>query len=101
MRIRPVRADELDLFVEVAGYPEHREEVSRYLESMFAAGSMRPEWCFVAQEEGEDHPLGRVAFWTLPGMGETLRPGVTRRPLGWRLRGRGHAPAQGRTERGA
>jgi len=37
---------------------------------MFAAGSMRPEWCFVAQEEGEDHPLGRVAFWTLPGMGE-------------------------------
>jgi RimJ/RimL family protein N-acetyltransferase len=70
MRIRPVRADELDLFVEVAGYPEHREEVSRYLKSMFAAGSMRPEWCFVAQEEGEDHPLGRVAFWTLPGMGE-------------------------------
>ena len=65
MRIRPVHAEELDLFVE-AGSPEHREEVVRYLQSMFAAGSMRPEWCFVA-EEG-DRPVGRVAFWTLPGM---------------------------------
>jgi predicted N-acetyltransferase YhbS/RimJ/RimL family protein N-acetyltransferase len=68
MRTRPVRADELDLFVEAAGSPDHREEVEQYLESMFAAGSMHPEWCFVA-EEG-DRPLGRVAFWTLPGMEE-------------------------------
>jgi len=72
MRTRPVRADELDLFVEAAGPPEHREEVRRYLQSMFAAGSMRPEWCFVAHEEEEDRPLGRVAFWTLPGMEEPL-----------------------------
>ena len=69
MRIRPVHAEELDIFVE-AGSPEHREEVVRYLQSMFAAGSMRPEWCFVAQEGEEDRPLGRVAFWTLPGMEE-------------------------------
>ena len=68
MHTHPVRADELDLFVEAAGVPDHRREVEQYLESMFAAGSMRPEWCFVA-EEG-DHPLGRVAFWTLPGMEE-------------------------------
>ncbi len=67
MRIRPVRADELDLFVEAAGHPDHRREVERYLDRMFAAGSMRPEWCFVALDTG-DHPLGRVAFWTLPGM---------------------------------
>ncbi len=69
MRTRPVHAEELDLFVE-AGFPEHREEVIWYLKSMFAAGSMRPEWCFVAQEGEEDRPLGRVAFWTLPGMKE-------------------------------
>jgi GNAT superfamily N-acetyltransferase len=68
MRTRAVRADELDLFVEAAGSPDYREEVEQYLESMFAAGSMHPEWCFVA-EEG-DRPLGRVAFWTLPGMEE-------------------------------
>jgi predicted N-acetyltransferase YhbS len=67
MNTRPVRADDLDRFVETA--PEHRREVEQYLESMFAAGSMRPEWCFVAEEEGEG-PIGRVAFWTLPGMEE-------------------------------
>ena len=69
MHTRPVRADELDLFVEAAGAPDQRREVEQYLESMFAAGSMRPEWCFVAEEESEE-PLGRVAFWTLPGMEE-------------------------------
>lgn len=68
MRTRPVHADELDLFVEAVGSPDHREEVRRYLRGMFVAGSMRPEWCFVVEEE--DRPLGRVAFWTLPGMEE-------------------------------
>ena len=65
MRTRPVRADELGLFVEATGPPDHRKEVEQYLESLFAAGSMRPEWCFVAVEEGR--PIGRVALWTLPG----------------------------------
>ena len=51
MRTRPIRAEELGLFVRAAGPPDHRKEVGRYLESMFAAGSMRPEWCFVAEEE--------------------------------------------------
>ena len=70
MHIRPVRADEIDLFVEITGIPEHRREVEQYLKSMFAAGSMRHQWCFVAEEEQGDRPLGRVAFWTLPGMEE-------------------------------
>jgi len=70
MHVRPVRADEIDLFVETAGAPKHRREVEQYLKSMFAAGSMRPQWCFVAEEEQGDRPLGRVAFWTLPGMEE-------------------------------
>jgi hypothetical protein len=69
MRIHPVRAGELDRFVEAAGSPDHRSEIKQYLKSMFAAGSMRPEWCFVAEVEGE-RLLGRVALWTLPGMEE-------------------------------
>jgi predicted N-acetyltransferase YhbS len=69
MHIHPVGAEGLDPFVEVAGTSEHHREVEEYLERMFAAGSMRPEWCFVAVEEGEG-VLGRVAFWTLPGMEE-------------------------------
>lgn len=66
MHIRPIHAGELDLFVEAASLTEHREDIENYLEKMFEAGSMRPEWCFVAEEGG--HPIGRVAFWALPGM---------------------------------
>ena len=68
MHTRPVRTDELDLFIETA--PDHHREVRQYMERMFAAGSMRPEWCFIAEEEQGEGPLGRVAFWTLPGMEE-------------------------------
>jgi RimJ/RimL family protein N-acetyltransferase len=68
MRIRSVGTNELDLFIDAAGFPDHRKEVQHYLERMFAAGSMRPEWCFIAAEAGI--PVGRVAFWTLPGMEE-------------------------------
>jgi hypothetical protein len=51
MRTRSIRAEELGLFVESAGPPDYCKEVEQYLESMFAAGSMRPEWWFVAEEE--------------------------------------------------
>src|ERR671912_2808407 len=70
MHTRPVRAEELDLFVETAGTTYHRREVEQYMERMFAAGSMRPEWCFIAEAEQGERPLGRVALWTLPGMEE-------------------------------
>jgi len=43
MRTRAVRPAELDLFVEAAGLPDHRQEIERYLDLMFAAGSMRRE----------------------------------------------------------
>jgi hypothetical protein len=46
MHIRPVLTDELDLYV--GAVPNYQREVEQYLESMFAAGSMRPEWCFAA-----------------------------------------------------
>jgi ribosomal protein S18 acetylase RimI-like enzyme len=70
MRTRTARADELDLFVEAGGPPEHRREVKRYVEDMFAAGSMRPEWCFVLEDGGR--AVGRVALWTLPKSEEPL-----------------------------
>jgi len=63
MLTRPVRADELESFAE-AGAPEHHEDYKRHLESMFTAGTMSPEGCFVIEKESEI--LGRVAFWTLP-----------------------------------
>ncbi|CAN5265156.1 GNAT family N-acetyltransferase [soil metagenome] len=69
-RIHPISADGLDLFVEAGGSPQHHEEVRQYVEKMFAAGSMRPEWCFVIEDE--DKLLGRVAMWTLPDMDKPL-----------------------------
>jgi GNAT superfamily N-acetyltransferase len=69
MHIRPTNTNDLDHFIEAAGSPDTRTQVEQYLENMFGAGSMRPEWCFVALDE-KDRPLGRVAFWTLPGMEE-------------------------------
>ncbi len=70
MRTQTVRAAELDSFVEAGGAYPHREQVRQYVKSMFDAGSMRPQWCFVV-EEGE-RSVGRVALWTLPGMDEPL-----------------------------
>jgi ribosomal protein S18 acetylase RimI-like enzyme len=68
MRIRAIYADELDLFVE-AGGAGHHDEVRKYIESMFVAGAMRPEWCFVIEAE---RSLGRVALWGLPGADRPL-----------------------------
>ena len=70
MRTHTVRAAELNRFVEAGGAASHRKEVRQYVQSMFDAGSMRPEWCFVIEEGGRS--LGRVALWTLPGMDEPL-----------------------------
>ncbi|MGH3146995.1 MAG: GNAT family N-acetyltransferase, partial [Rubrobacter sp.] len=70
MRTHTVRAVELDRFVEASGTDHHQEEVRQYAQSMFDAGSMRPEWCFVIEEGDRD--LGRVALWTLPGVDEPL-----------------------------
>ncbi len=70
MRTPTFRAAELDSFVEAGGAARHREQFRQYVQSMFDAGSMRPEWCFVIEEEGKS--LGRAAFWTLPGVDEPL-----------------------------
>lgn len=66
MHVRPATSVGLDPFVESAGDSADHAEVRRYLDAMFAAGSMRPEWCFVAEKDSG--PTGRIAFWTLPGM---------------------------------
>ncbi len=68
MRIHPVSPEDLDRFIGAAGSSDHRKEVEDYLQRMFADGSMRPEWCFVAEKR--DRLVGRVGFWTLPGMEE-------------------------------
>ena len=69
MHIRPIHDDEIDLFVE-AGGTGHHDEVKQYVEGMFAAGAMRPEWCFIIEQK--ELALGRVALWSLPGADRPL-----------------------------
>ena len=68
MLIRPIRPGELETFAALPGQPERNAQVRKYLIAMIAAGSMRPEWCFVAEQDGQT--VGCIAYWTLPD-GET------------------------------
>ncbi len=80
MHARPILAHEIERFVEAAGDPDHNEDIADYAQKMFAAGSMRPEWCYIVEET--ERPSGRVALLDAPRHGEATRPGTPRRRLG-------------------
>lgn len=63
--IRAIGPDELPAFVATATPAEHVEAVSLYVRDLLSKGAMRTDWCYLLLEEGR--PVGRVAFWTLPG----------------------------------
>lgn len=70
MQIRPIRPSELPAFAAIGADNRHTDDIRQYLDQMIAAGSMRPDWCFVADDG--DQLRGRVAFWTLPKVGVPL-----------------------------
>ncbi|MFE0759378.1 hypothetical protein ACFW16_35870 [Inquilinus sp. NPDC058860] len=65
IRLRPIADSELAVFAATATDPGHVEAVRRYVDDLLGKGAMRREWCFLAERNGA--PLGRIAFWTLPG----------------------------------
>jgi hypothetical protein len=70
MRIRPVQPDELPVFAGAATHSEHVDAVHDYVSGLLMNGSMRTEWCYVAESSGR--AIGRAAFWTLPKMSHPL-----------------------------
>ena len=64
LTIRPIADDELPAFLALQPDPELAADQAAYVERMFAAGAMRPEWCYVATDS--DRVVGRFAFWSLP-----------------------------------
>ena len=68
--IRPVRPDELRVFDGAATHSEHVDAVHDYVSDLLMNGSMRTEWCYVAESRGR--AIGRAAFWTLPKMSHPL-----------------------------
>jgi hypothetical protein len=65
IRLRPIAGSELGLFAATATDPAHADAVLRYAKDLLAKGAMRRDWCFLA--ERDDAPVGRIAFWALPG----------------------------------
>jgi ribosomal protein S18 acetylase RimI-like enzyme len=70
MRIRPIQPDELSVFAGAATRSEHVATVHDYVSDLLIKGSMRTEWCYVA--ESRRRAIGRAAFWTLPKMSYPL-----------------------------
>ncbi|MDB5035677.1 MAG: family N-acetyltransferase [Chlorobi bacterium] len=59
MTVRSITADEAGLFAIAGGAASTPERIR----AIWSAGESRPEWCFIAEEEGR--PIGRVGFLTL------------------------------------
>ena len=70
MRIRPIDEHELPAFAAIGADSTHTDDIHQYLQQMISLGSMRRDWCFVAEDAGR--LLGRLAFWTLPKVGLPL-----------------------------
>lgn len=64
IRLRPIADSDLAIFA-AAIDPAHAKAVLRYAEDLLAKGATRRDWCFLAERGGV--PVGRIAFWTLPG----------------------------------
>lgn len=63
IRLRPIAESDLAAFA--ATDPAHAEAVRHYAEDLLGKGAMRLDWCFLAEQGGA--PVGRIAFWALPG----------------------------------
>ncbi|WP_412543807.1 GNAT family N-acetyltransferase [Longispora sp. K20-0274] len=64
--IRTVRPGELDSCTDLAGATGDRNVAARAtLRGYLAQGTTRPEWCFVAEEDGRT--VGHVVLWSTPG----------------------------------
>jgi len=73
VKIHPIGQDELPSFVALQGGPDPAtalghglpsDRLRTLLESSFATGASRPEWCLLA--EASDRPIGRVAIVAEP-----------------------------------
>jgi len=63
--IRTARAEEIPNLTTMDGQVERNEATAAYLTGLLANGCTRPEWCFVAEKDGE--LVGNMVLWTAPG----------------------------------
>lgn len=65
LRVRSIAAHELHPFTAFGNDPDHHRDLQHHLQDRWASGRCRPEWCFVAEQQGRI--IGRIAFWTPSG----------------------------------
>jgi len=68
MLIRPLSSSETPTFARVIGGDMHADAVEQYLQRMLQQGTIRLEWCFVAEEA--NHIVGTIAYYGLPPVGK-------------------------------
>ena len=65
--VRTITPHELHTFTDVPRVrddPSRQAELAAHLAERWAGGLSRPEWCFVAEEDGEI--VGRIGYWSRP-----------------------------------
>lgn len=67
LNIRQMGTHELAAFAAIGTPAAEAAVVEAYLEKMIGLGSIRPEWCFIIEEDGQ--ACGRIAYWTIPKSG--------------------------------
>jgi ribosomal protein S18 acetylase RimI-like enzyme len=73
MIVRPITADELELFANLSKQPTSKNSSSlqKLAHELWEKGSSHPQWFFLAEENGQ--PLGRAAYWRLKARPEEMR----------------------------
>ena len=64
MTIRPIQRNELEVFARFSPEDELNAMLKDNVMTLWEEGANRPEWCFVAEENGQI--VGRIGYWGLP-----------------------------------
>lgn len=65
LKIRPAHPEELPSLTAYPNDEERNTVTAAYLTQLLHSGCTRPEWCLVAERDGE--LVGNVVLWTMPG----------------------------------
>ncbi|MEM7113503.1 MAG: GNAT family N-acetyltransferase [Chloroflexota bacterium] len=70
MNIRSIQPEELATFAQITDQPARIKRFSNMVAAMWASGESKPEWCFLAKENG--HIVGRLGFMTVDGQQDVV-----------------------------
>jgi hypothetical protein len=67
MTIRPIQRAEIEVFARFSADDDLNALFKDDMMMRWEEGASRPEWCFVAKENGQ--VVGRLGYWGLPALG--------------------------------